>query len=110
MKNKVRLIDIDGTVSEDIPNEESHRFAKAYVLKGAIEKVNAFYDAGDYIVFFTARLEEHRKVTEEWLQSKGFKYHSLLMGKPRSNGLSYYWLDNLDGEYEKFENWDKVKG
>ncbi len=110
MKN--RLIDIDGTVSDDIPNEEAHRFPEAGLLKGKkvcpVEKINSFYAAGDYIVFFTARKEEHRKVTEDWLKSKGFKYHALLMNKPR--GGNYWWLDNLDGEYEKFENWDTVKG
>lgn len=105
---KNRLIDIDGTVSEDIPNEESHRFSEAYLLKGAVEGVNAWHDAGDFIVFFTARKEEHRKVTEDWLNSKGFRYHALVMNKPR--GGNYYWLDNLDGEYEKFESWETVKG
>jgi hypothetical protein len=29
---------------------------------------------------------------EEWLNKHGFKYHSLLMGKPR--GGNYHWVDN----------------
>ena len=31
-------------------------------------------------------------MTEEWLKKHGFKYHSLLMGKPR--GGNYHWIDN----------------
>jgi hypothetical protein len=44
------------------------------------------------ICFFTSRVEEHRSVTENWLSNHGFKYHSLLMGKPR--GGNYHWIDN----------------
>ena len=43
-------------------------------------------------VFFTSRTEEHRTYTEIWLRENGFKYHSLLMGKPR--GGNYHWIDN----------------
>ena len=46
------LIDIDGTVCEDIPNEESHRFREAKVLPGALEKVQELYDNGDRVTFF----------------------------------------------------------
>ena len=31
-------------------------------------------------------------VTEVWLKENGFKYHGLLMGKPR--GGNYHWVDN----------------
>ena len=31
-------------------------------------------------------------VTENWLDEKGFKYHGLLMNKPR--GGNYHWVDN----------------
>ena len=33
-----------------------------------------------------------REVTQNWLKQHGFKYHSLLMGKPR--GGNYHWIDN----------------
>ena len=29
---------------------------------------------------------------KKWLKDNGFKYHSLLMGKPR--GGNYHWIDN----------------
>ena len=50
-KSTIWLIDIDGTVCEDIPNEESHRFRTANVLPGAKEKVQEFYDRGDRVTF-----------------------------------------------------------
>ena len=86
------LIDIDGTVGEDIPNEEPHRMATAEAYLDAIETINRWFNDGHQICFFTARTEEHREVTEKWLFDKGFRYHSLLMGKPR--GGNYHWIDN----------------
>lgn len=86
------LVDIDGTVGEDIPNEEAWRMADAEVYPDALATVNKWYDEGHIITFFTSRTEEHREVTEAWLKKNGFKYHGLLMGKPR--GGNYHWIDN----------------
>ncbi len=86
------LIDIDGTVCDDIPNEEPERMLTAEVYPDALEKLNKWYDEGHIICFFTSRTEEHRTYTEIWLRENGFKYHSLLMGKPR--GGNYHWIDN----------------
>ena len=55
----------------------------ATLYPDALQTINGWYNEGHIICFFTARLESHRKVTEKWLQKSGFKYHSLLMGKPR---------------------------
>lgn len=86
------LIDIDGTICDDIPNEEPERMATAALYPDALETVNKWYDEGHIITFFTSRLEEHRAVTEEWLKMNGFRYHGMLMGKPR--GGNYHWIDN----------------
>lgn len=86
------LIDIDGTICDDIPNEQAERMVTANVYKDALETLNRWYDQGHIITFFTSRLEMHRKVTEDWLEEKGFKYHGLLMNKPR--GGNYHWVDN----------------
>jgi len=86
------LIDIDGTVGEDIPNEEPERMETAEAYPDAIETINRWYSEGHHICFFTARTEDHRNVTEKWLHEKGFNYHSLLMEKPR--GGNYHWIDN----------------
>jgi len=86
------LIDIDGTICDDIPNEQPERMATANLYKDALETLNKWYDQGHIITFFTSRIEEHREVTEEWLKRHGFKYHGLLMNKPR--GGNYHWVDN----------------
>ena len=86
------LIDIDGTVCDDIPNEEPERMSTAKLYPDALVTLNKWHDDGHIICFFTSRTEDHRQVTEEWLKNNGFKYHSLLMGKPR--GGNYHWIDN----------------
>jgi hypothetical protein len=86
------LIDIDGTICDDIPNEEPERMATAELYPDALATINDWFDQGHIITFFTSRLEEHRAVTEEWLNKHGFKYHGMLMGKPR--GGNYHWIDN----------------
>ena len=86
------LIDIDGTICDDIPNEEPERMATAKLYPDALETLNKWYEQGSFVTFFTSRVEEHRQVTEVWLKENGFKYHGLLMGKPR--GGNYHWVDN----------------
>jgi hypothetical protein len=92
---KVFLIDIDGTVSDDIKNEDSHLYATAKRLPNSREVINKWYDEGHIITFFTARVSKDRKVTEQWLNDHGFKYHGLVMDKPRiKDGQEYVWIDN----------------
>ena len=86
------LIDIDGTICDDIPNEEPERMVTAQLYPEALETLNKWYDEGHIITFFTSRIEEHRDVTISWLDKNGFKYHGLLMDKPR--GGNYHWIDN----------------
>lgn len=86
------LIDIDGTICDDVPNEEPERMATAQPYPDALETLNRWYDEGHVIFFFTSRTEEHRAVTEAWLADQGFKYHGIVFGKPR--GGNYHWIDN----------------
>ena len=86
------LIDIDGTVCDDVPNEEPERMVTCEPYPDALETLNKWYEEGHIITFFTSRTEEHREVTEKWLEKEGFKYHGLLVGKPR--GGNYHWIDN----------------
>lgn len=86
------LIDIDGTVCDDIPNEEPERMGTCLPYPDALKILNKWYEEGHIITFFTSRTEVHRKITEEWLNKHGFLYHGLLMGKPR--GGNYHWIDN----------------
>ncbi len=86
------LIDIDGTITDDVPNEEPERMATCEPYPDALEILNKWYDEGHIITFFTSRTEAHREVTEKWLNKHGFKYHGILFGKPR--GGNYHWIDN----------------
>lgn len=86
------LIDIDGTICDDIPNEEPERMVTAAMYPDALKTLNSWYDEGHIIYFFTSRTEAHRNITEAWLNKHGFKYHGMLMGKPR--GGNYHWIDN----------------
>jgi hypothetical protein len=86
------LIDIDGTITDDVPNEAPERMATCLPFPDALKTINKWYGEGHIICFFTSRTEEHREVTELWLKEHDFHYHSLLMGKPR--GGNYHWIDN----------------
>ena len=95
------MIDIDGTICDDIPNEEPERMATAKLYPDALETINKWYKEGHIITFFTSREEEHREVTEVWLNEHGFNYHGMVMGKPR--GGNYHWIDNHIVRATRFE-------
>ena len=103
MSKKIWMIDIDGTVCDDVPNETPELFETANVYPEALEQVNRWYNQGDTVYFFTARLEEHREATEKWMNKHGFKYHGILFNKPRiKNGETYHWVDNRPVKATKY--------
>ncbi len=92
---RVFLIDIDGTICDDIKNEDRHLYASASAYPDALGIINKWYDEGNVITFFTARESKDKAVTEKWLSDNGFKYHVLVMDKPRiKDGQEYVWIDN----------------
>jgi hypothetical protein len=96
-KRKIFLIDIDGTISEDIRNEEGlERMIRAEPITSSIEAVNELYELGHYICLFTARTDAHEQVTREWLKKNGVKYHQLILNKPRklSPFTEYHLIDD----------------
>ena len=46
------LIDIDGTITEDVPNEQPERMATCLPFLDALETINKWYDEGHQICFF----------------------------------------------------------
>lgn len=101
------LIDIDGTITDDIPNEEPDRMKTCLPYKGSVEKINQWYDEGHTITFFTSRTDAHKDITESWLKRYGYKYHQLLLNKPR--GGNYHWIDNLTVKVTKYESeWSDI--
>ena len=86
------IIDIDGVICEDVPNEEPERMVTAAEIPGSKKQVNEWFKQGHIITFFTARTEDLQKITEAWLKTHGFQYHNLICGKPR--GGNYHYIDD----------------
>lgn len=87
------LIDIDGTICDDVPNEEPERMKTVQPYPDALKMCNKWYDQGHIVTFFTSRTSKvHKKITEAWLKKHGFKFHGILFDKPR--GGNYHWIDN----------------
>lgn len=95
------IIDIDGVVCENIPNEEPERMVKALEIPGARKQINEWYEEGHIITFFTSRPKELEKITKEWLKEHEFRYHKIIFDKPR--GGNYHYIDNSDISAFKFE-------
>ena len=49
------LIDIDGTITEDVPNEEPERMGTCLPFVDALETCNRWFKEGHMICFFTSR-------------------------------------------------------
>lgn len=109
--NRVFLIDIDGTICDDIKNEESHLYLTAKCYPDALRIINKWYNEGNVITFFTARESKDRDVTETWLRDNGFKYHGLVMDKPRiKDEQEYIWIDNRKVRAVTYlGNWTELK-
>jgi len=81
------VVDIDGTVcTTDLVNwkdvdEYPEELDKALLIPKSLDIVNELYDMGYQIIFYTARRERARDVTERWLKRHGFKYHLLVLNK-----------------------------
>jgi phosphoglycolate phosphatase-like HAD superfamily hydrolase len=45
------LIDIDGTITDDVPNEEPERMVTCEPYPDALETINKWYDEGHQICF-----------------------------------------------------------
>ncbi len=92
---KIFIIDIDGCICEHVDNEHPEKMRDARPYPDSIRKINEWFDQGHHICFFTARTEDHRQPTLEWLEEHGVKYHQLILGKPRRNeGDEYHYIDD----------------
>ncbi len=95
MKNLVFSIDIDGIICEN-NNFENYKISKP--IKENIKKINELYDKGNTIILNTARLEEDRYITIEWLYYNKVKYDVLLMNKIRAD----FYLDDRNITIKEF--------
>lgn len=105
IKNKLIFFDIDNTICITKGGD----YANSKPKKRMIKLVNKLYE-NNKIVFFTARymgrykgkknkvLGKYNK-TNKQLKNWGFKFHKLLMGKPR---FDYLFDDKAFNTKEKF--------
>ena len=66
--NKTWFIDIDGTLVKHLENKEIDEGMHEELLPYAVEFLEGLEERGDCIILTTARLEEHRQVTEKMLE------------------------------------------
>ena len=80
---KIIYVDIDETIC-NTPGDRN--YMNAIPIKENIEKINALYDAGHTIVYWTARGSRKKKdwheKTKDQLNSWGVKFHELRTDKP----------------------------
>ena len=84
------VFDIDGTIC----TQDGSSYKTATPFPERIEKINHLYDAGNTVIFQTARgmgrshndsaaaHEMFYELTQNQLDSWGVKYHTLFLGKP----------------------------
>jgi uncharacterized HAD superfamily protein len=83
LRDKLIAVDLDGTLCEGRFWEEEPK-----PIQHVIDAVNEAYIHGAHVVIYTARADEHFRITRAWLRKYGVKYHGINMGdKP---GADYY--------------------
>ena len=85
------IVDIDGTICTQ---QASNEYEKAQPIQTMIDRVNAYYDEGCHITYWTARGSasgiDHFELTKKQLRMWGCEYNQLLMGKPSYD----LWIDD----------------
>jgi hypothetical protein len=77
------FVDIDETICKTPENRD---YSKSVPIQKNIDKINKLYDAGDTIVYWTARGSGSGKnwhdLTGQQLKEWGAKHHDYKVGKP----------------------------
>ena len=77
------FVDIDGTLTNETEGYGEAVYAQRTPKQTVIDFVNRLYNKGETIIIWTARYEQDRKVTINWLRENGVKYHDLIFNKPK---------------------------
>jgi uncharacterized HAD superfamily protein len=84
------IVDIDGTICTQTASD----YKNAKPFSERIAKINALYDAGHEIIYWTARgmasNTDWGDLTKAQLQEWGCRYHELRMNKPSYD----IWVDD----------------
>jgi len=79
-KEECIIVDIDGTLAHIADGRSPHDASRAMndSLDDAVSVITAmFYNHGYKVIIITARHEEHREVTEQWLEANDVHYDEL---------------------------------
>lgn len=87
MARKVIVVDLDGTICEELPTFE--RYA-ARPLPDAKRRLEALRLAGYRILVYTARSWPEYQMTYDWLRDHEMPFDLLICGKP----VAYRWVDD----------------
>ena len=94
----IYIIDIDGTICATHGSD----YLKSCPHVDRIAKVNKLYDAGNTIIYWTARGmnsgKDHTDLTRRQLDQWGCKYHEIRMSKP----VYDVWIDDKAQTIEEF--------
>lgn len=104
-------IDFDGVICE--LKQDGQTYADVAPIPGAVATINALHDAGHHIIIHTARHMKTceanvgavnarvAKITLDWLDRHGVRYHEIYFGKP--------WADlYIDDNAHRFSDWEAV--
>ena len=97
MYKKKLIIDIDGTICEEVPV-----FSKSLVqpIEGAVRCINKLHKEGFFIILYTSRGWAEYDMTKNWLNTYNIEYDVLLCGKP----LYDVWIDDKAIALSDWEN------
>lgn len=79
-KEECIIVDIDGTLAHIADGRSPYDASRAMndSLDDAVSVITAmFYNHGYKVIILTGRHEEHREVTEQWLEENGVEYDEL---------------------------------
>lgn len=81
-KEECIIVDVDGTLAHIDPDNPRDVYDASRALEDklddAVSIITAmFYNHGYTVIILTGRHEEHREVTEQWLEANGVQYDEL---------------------------------
>ena len=98
-------VDIDDTICKPSPDRD---YSKSTPIKERISKINALFDEGHTIIYWTARGTvsglDWTNVTTKQFEEWGVKYHQLKMKKPAYD----LFIDDKNINSERFFADDKT--
>ena len=91
---KTYIVDIDDTICRTPKTNGKPQYNKSEPIQYRIDMINDLYDAGNTIIYWTARGSssgiDHTELTRKQLISWGVKCHDIRLGKPSYD----IWIDD----------------